>query len=104
MGQIGPVSHQLMITDLERIVRRTHHCDVEGVQQVKGQGSDQVHKKPGGGVVNANGASVVHHLTRLAHVGGAEVQDNICRTFTSGLTVMKLTVISHLFSLTNETS
>lgn len=58
----------------------TYHTDVEGVEQVKGQSSDQIHKEPGGGVVNADGAGVVHHLTGGAHVGGSEVQHDICHT------------------------
>lgn len=57
----------------------THHGDVEGVEKVKGQRRHQVHEEPGGGVVDADGARVVHHLARLTHVGGAEVQDDVCR-------------------------
>ena len=56
----------------------THHCDVEGIQQVKGQSCNQVDKEPGGAVMDADGAGIIHHLTRLAHIGGAEVQDDIC--------------------------
>lgn len=59
--------------NMSSLSRRTHHCDVEGIQQVKGQRSHQVHKEPGGGVMNANGARLIHHLPRLAHVGGAKV-------------------------------
>lgn len=55
----------------------THHSDVEGVQQVKGQGSHQVHKEPGGGVVDADVARLVNHLPWLAHKGGAEIQDDV---------------------------
>lgn len=58
---------------------RTHHRDVEGVQQVKGQGSHQVHKEPGGGVVDADGSWLVNHLPWLAHEGGAEIQDDVCK-------------------------
>lgn len=60
----------------------TYHTDVEGVEQVKGQSSDQIHKEPGGGVVNADGAGIVHHLTGGAHVGGSEVQHDICHAQT----------------------
>lgn len=55
----------------------THHTDIEGVQQVKGQGSDQIYKQPGCDVVNADGAGVVHNLTRRAHEGCSEVQHDI---------------------------
>ena len=58
----------------------TYHADVEGVEQVKGQGSDQIHKEPGRGVVNADGAGIVHHLTGGADVGGSEVEHDICHT------------------------
>lgn len=60
--------------------RETHHTDIESVEQVKGQGGDQIHKQPGGDVVNADAAGVVHHLTRCAHEGGAEVQHDIWHT------------------------
>ena len=43
-------------------VCEAHHTDVEGVEQVERQGSDQVHKQPGGDVVNADGAGIVHDL------------------------------------------
>lgn len=55
----------------------THHADVEGVEQVEGQGGDQVYKEPGGDVVDADGAGVVNHLTGGAHVGGSKVQHDI---------------------------
>lgn len=60
-----------------RFVVATHHGDVESVEEVEGQGRDQVHKEPGGAVVKVDGAAVVDHLTRLTHVGGAEVQDDV---------------------------
>lgn len=59
--------------------RETHHADIESIQQVKGQGSDEVNKEPGRDVVNADGAGVVHHLTRRAHKGGSKVQHYVCR-------------------------
>lgn len=31
-----------------------HHSDVEGIEQVEGQGSDEVHKKPGGSIMDAD--------------------------------------------------
>lgn len=55
----------------------THHGDVEDIQQVKGQSSNKVHEEPGGQVVEANRARSRDHLTRLGHIGGAEVQDDI---------------------------
>lgn len=58
----------------------TYHTNVEGIKQVKGKSSDQIHKEPGCGIVNADGAGIVHHLTRGAHVGGSEVQHDICHT------------------------
>lgn len=61
-------------------VWETHHTDIEGIEQVKGQGGDQIHKQPGCDVVNADAAGVVHDLTRRAHVGGSEVQHNIWHT------------------------
>lgn len=57
----------------------TYHTDVEGVEEVEGQSSDQVHKEPGCGVVDADGAGVVHHLAGGAHIGGSEVQHDICQ-------------------------
>lgn len=55
----------------------THHSDVEDIQQVKGQSSNEVHEEPGGQVVEANGPRSRNHLARLGHVGGAEVQDDV---------------------------
>lgn len=60
--------------------RETYHTDIECIEQVKGQGSDQIHKQPGCDVVDADGAGVVHHLPRRAHVGGSEVQHDIWNT------------------------
>ena len=54
-----------------------YHSDVESVEEVEGQSCDQIHEEPGGAVMEVDGAGVVHHLTRLTHVGGAEIQDNI---------------------------
>lgn len=54
-------------------MRQTHHTDVEGVQKVKGQRCNQIHKQPGGDVMNANGAGVVHDLPRCANVGRSEI-------------------------------
>lgn len=47
--------------------------NVKGVKEVEGQRGHQIHKEPGGGVMDADGAGVVNHLSGLAHVGGAEV-------------------------------
>lgn len=61
--------------------RRTpgaHHGDVEDVEQVEGQGGDQVDEEPGGHVVDADGAGLVHHLARVAHVRRSEIQGDIC--------------------------
>lgn len=55
----------------------TYHADVEGVEQVEGQGGDQIHEQPGRDIVDADGAGVEHHLTRRAHVGGSEIQHDI---------------------------
>ncbi len=66
--------------------RETHHADIEGIEQIKGQGGNQIHKQPGCDVVNADGARVVHNLTGRAHVGGSEVQHNIWNTTTHILT------------------
>lgn len=49
-----------MSTDRDR---GTHHADVESIEQVKGQGGNEIDKQPGGDVVNADGAGVVHNLT-----------------------------------------
>lgn len=57
----------------------THHADVESVQQVEGQGSDEVDEEPCGDVVDADGAGVVHDLTRRAHKSGSKVQQYVCR-------------------------
>lgn len=57
----------------------THHADVESIQQVKGQGSNEIDKEPGGDVVNTDGAGVVHYLTRRAHKSSSKVQQNVCR-------------------------
>lgn len=51
-----------MINHYENM-RLTHHTDVEGVQEIKGQRCNQIHKQPGGGVVDADGAIIVHNLT-----------------------------------------
>lgn len=59
------------------VVCDTHHADVEGVEQVKGQGGDQVYEEPGGDVVDADGTRVVNHLTGGAHIGGSKVQSDI---------------------------
>lgn len=56
-----------------------YHSDVESVEKVKGQRCDQIHKEPGGAVMYADGAAVIHHLTRLTHIGGAEIQNDICK-------------------------
>ncbi len=42
--------------------RETHHADIEGIEQIKGQGGNQIHKQPGCDVVNADGARLIHHL------------------------------------------
>lgn len=55
----------------------TYHADVEGVEQIEGQGGDQVHEEPRGDVVDADGAGVVNHLAGGAHVGGSKVQHDI---------------------------
>lgn len=55
-----------------------HHGDVEDVKQVKRQSSNKVDKEPGGQVVEANGTRSRDHLAGLGHIGGAEVQDDIC--------------------------
>lgn len=57
----------------------THHADVESIQQVKGQGGNEIDKEPGGDVVNTDGAGVVHYLTRRAHKRGSKVQQYVCR-------------------------
>lgn len=57
----------------------THHADVESIEQVKGQGGNEIDKEPGGDVVNADGAGVVHDLTRRAHKSSSKVQQNVCR-------------------------
>ena len=33
---------------------QTHHCDVEGVEEVKGQSSDEVYKEPGATVMEVD--------------------------------------------------
>jgi hypothetical protein len=55
----------------------TYHSDVEDIQQIKGQSSNEVYKEPGGQIVEANGPRSRNHLARLGHVGGAEVQDDV---------------------------
>lgn len=56
----------------------THHRDVESVEQVKGQSSDEVQDEPGGRIMKADGARIIHHLTSRPHVSSAEIQDDIC--------------------------
>lgn len=56
----------------------THHSHIEDVEQIEGQSSDQIHEEPGGHVMDADGARVIHNLARLAHVRCPEVQDDIC--------------------------
>lgn len=55
----------------------THHSHIEDVEQIKGQSSNQIHEEPGGHVMDADGARVIHNLARLAHVCCPEVQDDI---------------------------
>ena len=55
----------------------SHHCYVEGVEEVKGQGRDEINKEPGVAVVEVDGVGIVHHLARLAHVGGPKIQYDI---------------------------
>ena len=75
----------------------THHTDVEGVEKVKGQGSDEVNKEPGGDVVDADGAGVVHHLARRADKGGPEVQQDVCKSDRTTHTLMlKFTPVDDL--------
>lgn len=57
----------------------THHADVESIQQVKGQCGNEIDKEPGGDVVDADGAGVVHYLTRSAHKCSSKVQQYVCR-------------------------
>lgn len=55
----------------------THHIDLEGIEEVKGQCGQEVQHKPPGQVVQENGMRVKHHLPRFADKGGAEIQNNI---------------------------
>lgn len=55
------------------VFTRTHHCDVEGIQEVKRQGSDQVNDEPGGDVVDADGSRFKDDLARLADIGCSKV-------------------------------
>lgn len=55
----------------------TYHGDVECIEEIKRQGCNEVDEEPGRGVVDADGAGIVHHLAGLTHVGGAEVQNNV---------------------------
>lgn len=56
----------------------THHGHIEDVEQIKGQSSNQIHEEPGGHIMDADGARVVHNLARLAHICCPKVQDDIC--------------------------
>jgi hypothetical protein len=51
----------------------THHCDIESIQEVKGQGSNQINDEPGGDVVNANGSRFKDNLARLADISCSEI-------------------------------
>lgn len=42
---------------------QSYHCDVESIEEVKGQRCDQIHKEPSGAVMEVDGAGVVHYLT-----------------------------------------
>lgn len=55
----------------------SYHCDVESIKKVKGESCDQINKEPCGAVMEVDGLSVVDYLTRLAHVGGTKIKDNI---------------------------
>lgn len=74
----------------------THHWDVEGVEQVKGQGSDEVQDEPCGRIMKTDGACIVHHLPGWPHVSSAEIQDDICRGW--GITWL-LHICKQLFEL-----
>lgn len=52
-----------MLPDAIVILLGTHHCDIEGIQKVKGQRSNQVHKEPGSDIMNADGTGLINHLT-----------------------------------------
>lgn len=68
-----------MSTDRNTHTGETHHADIESIQQVKGQGGNEINKEPGGNVVNADGAGVVDDLTRRAHKCSSKVQQYVCR-------------------------
>lgn len=55
----------------------THHTDFEGIEQVKGQRSNQINDEPSGQVVDANLSSVKDHLAWLTDIRGAEIKNNV---------------------------
>lgn len=55
----------------------THHADFEGIEQVKGQCSNQVNNEPRGQVVDANLSSVKDHLARFTDISGAEIENDV---------------------------
>lgn len=55
----------------------THHIDLEGVKEIKGQCGQEIQHKPACQIVQENGMRVKHHLTRFADKSGAEIQHNI---------------------------
>lgn len=51
----------------------THHGDIESIQEVKGQGSNQINDEPGRDVVNTNRSRFKDNLARLADISCSEI-------------------------------
>ncbi len=56
-----------------------HRVDLEGVEQVEGNGGEQVEDEPALEVVERDEARLVRHLPAFTHVRRAEIEDDVCR-------------------------
>ena len=55
----------------------TYSVDLESIEGIKRYGSQEVQQEPAADVVDGNELGLIDHLTTLAHIRGAEVQDDV---------------------------
>ena len=59
-----------------------YHCeDFAGVEEIEGQGCDEVEQEPAFEVVEGDASSLGHDLALLVDERGPEVQDDVCKGF-----------------------
>lgn len=51
----------------------THHSDIESIQEIKGQGSNQINDEPGCDIVDTNRSCFKDNLARLADISCSEI-------------------------------